>query len=65
MQQSFQKGLLVLSTHNITTAFSAQIIDKTIIIYGAVLADLTRVINEGCLRQELKVEPLKPLFRVR
>jgi glutamate-1-semialdehyde 2,1-aminomutase len=65
MQQSFQKGLLVLSTHNVTKAFSTKIIDRTINIYSEVLTDLTRVIKEGCLRQELTVEPLKPLFRVR
>lgn len=65
MQQSFQKGLLVLSTHNVTTAFSARIIDRTVNIYQEVFADLSRVIDENSLRQELKVEPLVPLFRVR
>jgi glutamate-1-semialdehyde 2,1-aminomutase len=65
MQQCFQKGLLVLSTHNVTTAFSAGIIDRTVDIYREVLADLSRVISESSLREELKVEPLVPLFRVR
>lgn len=65
MQQSFQKGLLVLSTHNVSTAFTDQIIEKTNNIYSDVFADLRRVITENSLRQELKVEPLKPLFRVR
>lgn len=65
MQQAFQKGLLVLSTHNVTTSFTSTTLRRTVDIYSDVLTDLSRVVHEGSLRQELLVEPLKPLFRVR
>ena len=65
MQQTFQKGLLVLSTHNITTAFNKLVIDKTSMIYGEVFAEMKDAIDNGTLAEKLKVKPLKPLFRVR
>jgi glutamate-1-semialdehyde 2,1-aminomutase len=65
MQQAFQKGLLVLSTHNITTAFNEGIIDKASMIYGEVFEEMNDAIKNDALTQELKVKPLKPLFRVR
>ena len=65
MQQAFKNGLLVLSTHNVTSIFDSRIIERTSSIYSMVFADLSRVINGKSLRQELSVEPLKPLFRVR
>lgn len=65
MQQAFHRGLLVLSTHNVTTSFTASILRRTADIYMDVLTDLSRVIQGSSLRQELLVEPLTPLFRVR
>lgn len=65
MQQAFQRGLLVLSTHNVTTSFTASTLRRTADIYMDVLTDLNRVIHGSSLRQELLVEPLTPLFRVR
>jgi glutamate-1-semialdehyde 2,1-aminomutase len=65
MQQAFQKGLLVLSTHNITTAFNERIINKTSIIYSEVFAEMNDAIKNESLTQKLKVKPLKPLFRIR
>jgi glutamate-1-semialdehyde 2,1-aminomutase len=65
MQQAFQRGLLVLSTHNVTTSFTTSTLRRTADIYWDVLTDLRRVINGSSLRQELLVKPLTPLFRVR
>lgn len=65
MQQAFQRGLLVLSTHNITTAFTESVIDKTSSIYYEVFEDMNDAIKNESLTQKLKVKPLKPLFRVR
>lgn len=65
MQKAFEKGLLVLSTHNVTTSFDSVIIKKIADIYSEVLNELKRAIVTKTLRQELKVTPLKPLFRVR
>jgi glutamate-1-semialdehyde 2,1-aminomutase len=65
MQQAFQNGLLVLSTHNVTTAFDSIIIERAASAYGKIFASLGSAIKNDSLRQELVVEPLKPLFRVR
>ena len=65
MQECFKRGLLVLSTHNITTAFTSKTIDHTVKIYDDVFKDLQKNISKGTLLEELKVEPLPPLFRVR
>ena len=65
MQQAFQRGLLVLTTHNVTTSFTTSTLRRTADIYMDVLTDLSRVIHGSSLRQELRVEPLTPLFRVR
>lgn len=65
MQQAFQNGLLVLSTHNVTTAFDSIIIERAASAYGKIFASLGSAIKNDSLRQELEVEPLKPLFRVR
>ena len=65
MQQAFRKGLLVLGTHNVTTAFNERIIEKTSGIYSEVFSDLSQAIMNNSLREQLSVEPLKPLFRIR
>jgi len=65
MQEVFKRGLLVLSTHNITLAHTPKIISEIVDVYSAALSELHRVIEAQTLRQELRAEPLKPLFRVR
>jgi hypothetical protein len=65
MQVAFRKGLLVLSTHNVTTATNSQVIKKIEGIYNEVFAELARVINDNSLKEKLKVAPLMPLFTVR
>jgi glutamate-1-semialdehyde 2,1-aminomutase len=65
MQKAFENGLLVLSTHNVTTAFDSRVIERTSRIYSKVFLELSQAIGSNSLRQELEVEPLKPLFRVR
>ena len=65
MQEVFKRGLLVLSTHNITLAHTPKIISEIADVYSEVFSELHRVLEAQTLRQELIVEPLKPLFRVR
>jgi glutamate-1-semialdehyde 2,1-aminomutase len=65
MQEVFKRGILVLSTHNITLAHTPKIITKIVEAYRDVFIDLARVIKSQSLRQELQVEPLKPLFKIR
>ena len=65
MQEAFAKGLLVLSTHNITLAHTPKVIRKISDIYSEIFLKLNRAIKENTLREELKITPLKPLFAVR
>ena len=65
MQEVFKRGLLVLSTHNITLAHQPRVISKIVDIYSEVFGTLNRAICDGTLREQLVVEPLAPLFKVR
>jgi glutamate-1-semialdehyde 2,1-aminomutase len=65
MQEVFQEGILVLNTHNITLAHSKKIIGKVSESYNRVFAKVRRSIENNTLRNELKVPPLTPLFKVR
>jgi glutamate-1-semialdehyde 2,1-aminomutase len=65
MQLIFQRGLLVLGTHNVTLAHNQKIVKKISEIYFEVFEIMKDKIEKGTLRSELKVEPLKPLFKVR
>lgn len=65
MQEIFQRGVLVLNTHNVTTAFKEKEINFVLDAYGEVLSDLAERMHDGNLRAALKSEPMKPLFNVR
>ena len=65
MQEVFKRGLLVLSTHNVTLAHTSIIISRISGIYAEVFDKLNRALNNKTLLEELKVSPLKPLFKVR
>lgn len=65
MQLIFERGLLVLGTHNITLAHKEKIVKKISEIYFEVFEIMKDKVEKGLLKRELKVEPLKPLFKVR
>jgi len=65
MQLIFERGLLVLGTHNVTLAHKQKVVKKISEIYFEVFGTMKDKIEKGALRSELKVEPLKPLFQVR
>lgn len=65
MQLIFERGLLVLGTHNVTLAHKEKIVKKISEIYYEVFEIMKDKVEKGLLRNELKVEPLKPLFKVR
>jgi len=65
MQLVFERGLLVLGTHNVTLAHDSKITRKILRIYREVFSEIQASIVEGTLRNKLKVEPLTPLFKVR
>lgn len=65
MQLIFERGLLLLGTHNVTLAHKEKILRKIAEIYFEVFEIMKNTIEKGTLRSELKVTPLKPLFKVR
>ena len=65
MQLIFERGLLVLGTHNVTLAHDKKTVRKISETYSEVFKIMKDKIIKGTLRDHLKVEPLKPLFRVR
>jgi glutamate-1-semialdehyde 2,1-aminomutase len=65
MQEVFRKGLLVLSTHNVTLAHTEHIRKKIILIYENVLSMMSQDILSGELIRKLEAKPLEPLFKVR
>jgi len=65
MQEMFEKGILILATHNVTLTHSNRDINQIVKSYSEVLGSMRKFINDGTLGNKLKVEPLKPLFKVR
>jgi glutamate-1-semialdehyde 2,1-aminomutase len=65
MQLIFERGLLVLGTHNVTLAHKEKTVKRISEIYLDVFEIIKDKIEKGTLKNELKVEPLKPLFKVR
>ena len=65
MQEMFANGVLVLGTHNISTAIDKKAIKIIINAYKTTLASMGNAIADGTLARKLKVEPLEPLFKLR
>ncbi len=65
MQLVFERGLLVLGTHNVTLAHKQRVVNHVAEIYYEVFKIMNKTIEDGSLSSQLKVEPLKPLFKVR
>jgi glutamate-1-semialdehyde 2,1-aminomutase len=65
MQEIFQEGILVLGTHNITQAHNKKIVNKIADSYYRIFKKIRYVLENENLREELKVQPLVPLFKVR
>ena len=65
MQGMFQRGVLILNTHNVSLAFGKRESRLVIKAYSDTLQELAEAIVSGTLNERLLVEPLTPLFRVR
>jgi glutamate-1-semialdehyde aminotransferase len=64
-QLMYDKGLLILGTHNISLAHTLKIRNSTLDIYRLALSDIAKSLADGSMLEKLKVEPLLPLFKVR
>jgi glutamate-1-semialdehyde 2,1-aminomutase len=65
MQEMFSAGVLVLSSHNVSLAHKSTEVKKIANSYETALSNLRKVLDAGNLRENLRVEPLEPLFKVR
>jgi glutamate-1-semialdehyde aminotransferase len=65
MQEMFQRGVLILNTHNVSLAFGKKEFKVVMKAYSATLKALSRAIEQRNLREQLLVRPLIPLFKVR
>jgi 4-aminobutyrate aminotransferase-like enzyme len=65
MQETFKRGVLVLSTHNVTLAHNYKQRADILKVYSEVAELLSGALSSGNLHELLEVEPLNPLFRVR
>jgi len=65
MQEMFAHGVLVLNTHNVSTSMSKKDLNKIVSAYDKTLKSLSKALLERSLREHLKVEPIKPLFKIR
>lgn len=65
MQEQHQRGVLCLGGHNLCHAHSDADIDRTLALYRELLPMIGDVASRGVLREQLRCEPLVPLFKVR
>ena len=65
MQEMFKIGILILGTHNISTAHDAKSRQKIIGSYAIVLKLIKKVLENSSLKSRLEVLPIQPLFKVR
>ncbi|MCG3189248.1 MAG: 3-aminobutyryl-CoA aminotransferase [Burkholderiaceae bacterium] len=65
MQETLQRGVLSVGSHNVNYAHSESDIAALLQAYADVLPMIGKVLDQGTLRQALRCEPLVPLFKVR
>jgi glutamate-1-semialdehyde 2,1-aminomutase len=65
LQECFAEGLLVLNSNNVTLSHTSKIIKKALEKYEIVLSRVAIDIEKKSLLENLKVDPLQALFKVR
>lgn len=65
MQEMFYQGVLILGSHNVTLAHDSEAIQIIAKSYSKALEKLQHVESAQNYNENLFVEPLKPLFKVR
>lgn len=65
MQEVFARGVLTFGTHNLSYAHTDADIQYLCEVYDEVFAILATAVREQTLIEQLKCEPLQPLFKVR
>ena len=65
LQEMFKRGILVLSTNNVTTTLSQKDISKILIAYAEVFEAISQALVRERLDVLLECRPIVPLFKVR
>jgi glutamate-1-semialdehyde 2,1-aminomutase len=65
LQEMFLNGVLIIGSHNVSTAMTNSDLSKVIEAYDKTLAVISAGIKKENLLEILQVEPLEPLFKVR
>ena len=65
MQEMFKRGILILSTHNISYSYSSFDTNKLLEVYSEVLNKVSLCLNDGSISNLLESEPITQIFRVR
>jgi len=65
LQEMIARGILMLTTHNISYAHSAEDVARLLNAYDEVLPVLAEAVGEGTLQARLEAQPLVPLFKIR
>lgn len=65
LQEMFKRGVLILSSHNVSLSMNPRKISQISQIYAEVLNLISSALNKGTVKVLLEAPPLVPLFRVR
>lgn len=65
LQEMFKRGILVLSTNNVTTTLSQKDICKILTAYAEVFEAISQALERDSLDALLECQPIVPLFKVR
>jgi len=65
LQEMFARGILTIGTHNVSFAHTAKDVATVIAAYDEVIGMMKTAVENEQLKQMLRCEPLKPLFKVR
>ncbi|GGJ64239.1 glutamate-1-semialdehyde 2,1-aminomutase [Anoxybacillus voinovskiensis] len=65
MQELFQRGVLMIGTHNMSYAHSDEDIEITLNVYAEVLTVIKQAMENETLEQMLRTKPIEPLFKIR
>ena len=65
LQEMLRRGVLLLNTHDVTTAFADVDLEVVAAAYCEALTEVCDGISNNNLRERLECEPIRPLFRVR
>ncbi|MDA9282310.1 aminotransferase class III-fold pyridoxal phosphate-dependent enzyme [Pseudomonadales bacterium] len=65
LQEMFKRGVLILSSHNISYAHTSSDVTKLLAAYSETMDVIKDSVKNNCVRSSLACDPLKLLFKVR